>query len=79
MDVSGADPRTLRVVLDYIHRDCQDAQATASGAVGDFDLDTILTKGVVAANLCSATTQRPEPGVVVMYVIPSTFKELWNE
>lgn len=73
VDVSGADPRTLTVVLDFIHRDCQYAEATASGAVGDFDLDTILKKGVVAPNLCSSRTQLPEPSVVVMYVIPSTF------
>jgi hypothetical protein len=89
VDVSGIAPREVRVWIDFIHRDCRFAEgdnrfrtfdlggSTLSG-IGSFDLDTILSTGIVASNLCSAKTQRPEPGVLVIYVIPPTFKELWD-
>jgi hypothetical protein len=43
-----------------------------------YDIDSILATGIVASNLCSARIQQPEPGVLTIYVIPETFKQLWN-
>ena len=79
VDVSGANPRRVTVVVDFVHRDCRYAASDGSmEAAADFDLDVILSTGVVAPNLCSSKRQAPEPGVLTIYVIPSTFEELWN-
>ena len=79
VDVTGANPRNVTVVVDFVHRDCRYATSDGSmSAAADFDLDVILSKGIVAPNLCSSKTQTPEPGVLTIFVIPATFKELWN-
>ena len=87
VDVTGADPKEVRVWIDFIHRDCRfpdgqyrtfDFGGTTLNGIGAYNLDTILATGVVAPNLCSGRTERPEPGVLTIYVIPATFKELWN-
>lgn len=79
VDVSGANPRQVTVVVDFVHRDCRYATSDGSmEAAADFDLDVILSTGVVAPNLCGSKTQAPEPGVLTIYIIPATFKELWN-
>jgi hypothetical protein len=89
VDVSGIAPREIRVWIDFIHRDCRfadgdnrfrtfDFGGNTLNGIGSFDLDTILSTGIVATNLCSTKTQHPEPGVLVIYVIPATFKELWD-
>ena len=78
----------IRVWSDFVHRDCrvpEGDQSLASlhydgstlRATPAFDLDTIISKGVVGPNLCSSKTQRPEPGSLTIYVIPATFMELW--
>ncbi len=80
VDVTGANPRNVTVVLDFIQRDCRYATSDGSmGAAADFDLDLILSKGVVAPNLCSSKTQTPKPGVLTIFVIPESFKDNWNE
>ncbi len=89
MDVSGIAPHEVRVWIDFIHRDCRfgdgdnrfrtfDFGGNTLNGIGSFDLDTILSTGIVAPNMCSTKTQQPEPGVLVIYVIPATFKELWD-
>jgi hypothetical protein len=89
VDVSGVTPREIRVWIDFTHRDCRfaegdnrfrtfDFRGKTLNGIGSFDLDTILSTGIVAPNLCSTKTQQPEPGVLVIYVVPATFKELWN-
>jgi hypothetical protein len=89
VDVSGVAPREIRVWIDFIHRDCRfadgdnrfrtfDFGGNTLNGVGSFDIDTILSTGIVAPNLCGTQTQHPEPGVLVIYVIPATFKELWG-
>lgn len=89
VDVTGADPREVRVWVDFIHRDCRfadgdnrlrtfDLAGNTLRGLEKYDLDLILTKGFVASNLCSTKTQAPEPGVLTIYVIPATFKELWD-
>ena len=75
--------------IDFIHRDCRfadgdnrfrtfDFSGNTLNGIGVFDVDTILSSGIVAPNLCSAKTKRPEAGVLTIYVIPATFKELWD-
>jgi hypothetical protein len=89
VDVTGVMPREVRVWVDFINRDCRfadgdtrfrtfDFGGNTLNGIGAFDLDTILSTGIVAPNLCSAKTEHPEPGVLTIYVIPATFKELWD-
>ena len=89
VNVTGAAPREVKVWVDFIHRDCRFAATDQSHRTFDFagntlrnretyDIDTILRLGIVAQNLCSAKTQRSEPGVLTIYVLPATFKELWD-
>jgi hypothetical protein len=86
VDVTAVTPREVRVWVDFTSQDCRfpegdhqfrafDFAGKTLDGIGSFDLDTILSKGVVAPNLCSARTQHPEPGVLVIYVVPLTFKE----
>lgn len=88
MDVSGVEPRQVRVWVDYVDRDCR-YPAGVSTRTFDFagrtlsrspayDVDEILQTGIVTPNLCGTKTERPIPGVLTIYVIPETFKQLWN-
>ena len=89
VDIATADSRQLRVWVDFIHRDCRfvdgenkfrtfDYSGNTLNGIPTYDTDLILTKGIVAPNLCSDKTQAPEPGVLTIYVIPATSKELWH-
>ena len=89
VDVTGVQPREVRVWVDFIHRDCRfaagdnrfrtfDFGGKTLNGIGSFDLDVILSKGIVAPNLCSSKTAQPEPGVLTIFVLPATFKELWD-
>ncbi len=89
VDVSGSDPREVKVWVDFIHRDCRfpdgsqpyrtfDFAGNTLKGIDVYDIDKVLREGVVAPNLCSAKTQQPEPGVLTIYVLPATFKELWD-
>ena len=82
VDVDGATPPEVKVWVDFIHRDCRyasvDRNYQTDPARTTYDIAKILAEGIVAPNLCSAKTQRPEPGVLTIYVLPATFKELWN-
>lgn len=89
VDTAGANPREIKVWVDFVHRDCRypdgmqayqtfDFAGNTLRGTGAYDLDTILSKGVVAPNLCGKKTQRPEPGVLTIYVLPATFRELWD-
>ena len=78
VDVTGANPRSVTVWVDFVDRDCRFATSDGAMYAADFDLDLVLSKGVVVPNLCSSKTQTPEPGVLTLWVIPTTFKDLWN-
>jgi hypothetical protein len=89
VDVSGVEPREVRVWVDFTDRDCRyagdykDFQMFYFGGetlkrMPFYDIDKILSTGIVTANLCGAKTKQPRPGVLTIYVIPATFKELWN-
>jgi hypothetical protein len=90
VDVTGTSPREVRVWVDFLHRDCRvsESDPTYRGfdyaghtldTIAIYNLDTVLRIGVVAPNLCGSKTQAPEPGVLTIYVIPATFKELWDK
>lgn len=89
VDVSATQPRQVRVWVDFIQCDCRYGSNFKQFLIFDYagntlrntvayDIDSILTTGIVAPNLCSPETQRPEPGVLTIYVIPETFKQLWD-
>ena len=89
VDVSATQPRQVRVWVDFIQRDCRygsnfkqlrvfDYSGNTLRNTDAYDIDSILATGIVASNLCSARIQQPEPGVLTIYVIPETFKQLWN-
>ena len=89
VDVTGATPREVKVWVDFLHQDCRFPAGHLSTQTFDFagntlriseayDIDMILSVGIVAQNFCSARTQRPEPGVLTIYVLPATIKELWD-
>jgi len=90
VDVSAAQPRKVRVWIDFIDRDCRYGDDFKQFLVFDYagrtlrnteayDTDRILSTGIVTRNFCSGKTQRPEPGVLTIYVIPESFKELMND
>lgn len=89
VDVTGVEPRQVRVWVDYIDRDCRYSATDLSTRTFDFagrtlsqlpsyDIDEVLRTGIVAPNLCGTKTEKPVPGVLTIYVIPETFKQLWN-
>ena len=89
VDVSATQPREVRVWVDFIERDCRYGDDFKQFLVFDragktlrntevYDIDKILSTGIVTRNLCSSKIQRPEPRVLTIYVIPETFRELWN-
>jgi hypothetical protein len=88
--MSAAQPREVRVWVDFIDRDCRygddfkkflvfDYAGRTLRNTGAYDIDRILSTGIVTRNPCSSKTQRPEPGVLTIYVIPESFKELSND
>ena len=44
-----------------------------------YSIAEIRQTGVVTLNLCGKYTKTPEPGVLIFYERPSTWKELWND
>ena len=89
MNIDGVEPREVRVWVDFIDRDCRYAPTDSSMRTFDlagktlsripaYNIDEILRTGIVGPNLCGAKTEAPTPGVLTIYVIPETFKELWN-
>lgn len=88
VDVTGAVPPEVKVWVDFIHRDCrfQDPQQARVFTFGGstmktlpaYSIEQILNTGVVSDNFCSEKRAKPRPGVLVIYVIPATFMELWS-
>jgi hypothetical protein len=68
VDVSHADLPTITVSEDFV---------SCSGG-GTYSIDEIISHGIVAENNCGKTRRQPKPGVLVIYVTPMSFKELWN-
>ena len=77
IDVTGADKPTIRVWVDFIDKDCRSKDL--SPVADSYSLTDILKTGVVSPNYCGSSKTKPKPGVLVIYVTPSTFKQLWDE
>ncbi len=87
VDVTNVSPPELRVWKDFISRDCRFVQGDTPGMGGSqltneplraYSISQILSTGIVTENKCSSKTSKPEPGVLTIYVIPLTFRELWD-
>jgi len=77
IDVSKANPAQIEVVVDYISRDCRYSSPSQPQVVV-YSIDDIRAKGVVSENHCGGPAQAPRPGVLVIYVIPMSLRELWH-
>jgi hypothetical protein len=89
VEVTDANPAALKVWVDYITQDCRYPSADAPPLAFTYDgktmkdeltysIDEIEKTGLVSANYCGAPRTKAKPGVLVIYVIQETFKELWN-
>ena len=90
IDVTGAIPAVVKVWVDFLHRDCRFPESKASStrtftysgstlaALPTYSIEEILKKGVVSENYCGSR-RAAKPGILVIYVIPATYRELWNE
>jgi hypothetical protein len=77
VDVTKANPAQLEAEVNYITRDCRHSSASQPQPV-IYSIDEIRTRGVMSDNYCGGPRQAPKPGVLVIYVIPMTLRELWN-
>jgi hypothetical protein len=78
VDVTNANPREITIGADFISRDCRyTPQSQARSPI--YSIDEIQAKGIVSDNYCGGPRRAPKPGVLMIYVIPSTLRELWYE
>jgi len=77
IDVTAADQPTISVWVDFIDKDCRSKDF--SRVPNTYSLTDILKTGVVSPNYCGSSKTQPKPGVLVIYVTPATFRELWDE
>jgi hypothetical protein len=68
VDVSHADINTITVTEDFV--------SCSGGAT--YSIDEIISHGIVSENDCGKANRQPKPGVLVIYAIPMSFKELWE-
>jgi hypothetical protein len=78
VEVSDANPSQVEVEVDFISRDCRYSPQSQSNSL-IYSIDEIRAKGIVSENYCGGPKRAPKPGVLMIYVIPSTLRELWNE
>ena len=78
VDVTNANPPQIEVGVNFISRDCRYAPKSQSAPV-IYSIDEVRVKGIVSDNYCGGPKRSPKPGVLMIYVIPSTSRELWNE
>jgi hypothetical protein len=76
VDVTDANPPQVFVGADFISRDCRYGPQTESPPA--YSIDEIRLKGIVSENNCGGPRRAAKPGVLMIYVIPSTLRELWN-
>ena len=78
VDVTNADPPQVAVGVDFISRDCRYADKSQTRLL-TYSIDEIRSKGIVSDNYCGTARRDPKPGVLMIYAIPLTNRELWNE
>ena len=68
----------VRVSPDY-RVDCRYRKDSAFGSWGPpYPLDDIVSNGLISQNMCGKIKVAPTPGVLVIFVRPRTFLELWK-
>jgi hypothetical protein len=78
VEVTNANPPQIEVGADFISRDCRYGPQSGSQSL-IYSIDEIRAKGIVSENYCGGPRRAAKPGVLMIYVIPSTLRELWNE
>jgi hypothetical protein len=78
VDVTSADPPQIAVGVDFISRDCRYADKSQTRPLS-YSIDEVRSKGIVSDNYCGPAKRDPKPGFLMIYVIPLTNRELWNE
>lgn len=79
LDVSdnGNAPSDIRVMPNYLF-DCRFRRDEMGGSRVKYSVAEIASKGVVGENLCGRITASPMPGVLILFVRPRSFLELWR-
>jgi len=91
VDISDPDAAQVKVWIDFLQRDCRfpSEQDQRRAIIFTFDgktmamlpsysLQEIKEVGVVSQNFCGKVNRKQEPGVLAIYVVPETFRQLWN-
>jgi hypothetical protein len=78
VDVTDASPPQIAVSADFISRDCRYGPGSQSESPM-YLIEEIRSKGIVSENYCGGPRRTPKPGLLMIYVIPSSVRELWNE
>jgi hypothetical protein len=90
VDINNPDPAQVKVWIDFLQRDCRfQSEDQGRAIVFTFDgktmamlpsysLEEIKEVGVVSQNFCGKVNRKPEPGVLAIFVMPETFRQLWN-
>jgi hypothetical protein len=78
VEVTNADPAQVEIVPAFVSRDCRYAEKSQTRPLS-YLIDEIRSKGIVSENYCGSAKRVPKPGVLMIYVIPMTNRELWSE
>jgi hypothetical protein len=78
VDVTSANPAQVAVVPAFVSRDCRYSEMSRTRPLS-YSIDQIRSTGIVSDNYCGGARRTPKPGVLMIYVIPLTNRELWNE
>ena len=78
LDVTNASPPQIEVEVVFTSRACRYAPQSQSRPL-IYSINEIREKGIVSDNYCGGPRRVPKPGVLMVYVIPSTFWELMFE
>jgi hypothetical protein len=71
------DAAQLRITPDFGH-DCRWKEDEANTTrTASYSIADILQTGIVSENICGAAKVTPQPGVLVFYELPSTWRERW--
>ena len=71
-----SDARQIMISPNWGH-ECRGDDNTEARTNIRYSVAEIVRTGVVTLNLCGKSSRKPEPGVLIFYERPSTWKELW--
>jgi hypothetical protein len=78
VDVTNASPAQVEVIPAFVSHDCRFSEKSQTRPLS-YSVDEVRSKGIVSDNYCGTAKRDPKPGVLMIYVIPMTNRELWNE